>query len=221
MEYRLQEVPNVLKPSASHINPPAVLSTRKLFVYRYAYQLDDADYYMEVDILFLCLFVGALVFILYKFILPCFENGRTGALPPRSRPPPSSGSGWFSRNFYDDFRRPPPPPPYSKYPDNNTGTGSASQVRGDQDRFGFWSGAALGGLGTYFLTRQRNSGSEPRRYDWENDRFRDYSRRDPDPQAPRASGAYSSQQSWSNGRAGPSNLGSMRRSTGYGGSTVR
>jgi hypothetical protein len=194
-----------------------------------SYQLDDADY-MEADILFLCLFVGVIAFILYK-LFPCFENDRR-ASPPRSRPPPGSGSGWFpGRSFYGDFRPSRPPPPYSKYPDNNSdnnnmGTGSTSpspsQVRGDQDRFGFWSGAALGGLGTYFLTRQRNSGSEPRRYDWENDRFRDLSRRDPDPQAPRASGAFSpSQQSWSNNRAGPSNLGSMRRSTGFGGSTVR
>jgi hypothetical protein len=180
---------------------------------------------MEADILFLCLFVGVLVFIVYKFLLPCFEIGRR-ASPPHSRRPPGSGSGsgsgWFSRSFYDDFRRRPPPPPYSKFPDNNTETGSTSQVRGDQDRYGFWSGAALGGLGTYLLTRQRDSGSEPRRYDWENDRFRDFSRRDPDPQAPRASGASSSsQQSWSNSGAGPSNLGSMRRSTGFGGSTVR
>lgn len=178
---------------------------------------------MEADILFLCLFVGVLVFVVYKFLLPCFETGRR-ASPPRSRPPPGSGSGsgsgWFSGSSHDDFRR--PPPPYSKYSDNNTGTGSTSQVRGDQDRFGFWSGAALGGLGTYLLARQRNSGSEPRRYDWENDRFRDVSRRDPDHQAPRASGAFSSpQQSWSDNRAGPSNLGSMRRSTGFGGSTVR
>lgn len=181
---------------------------------------DDADYYMEADILFLCLFVGVLVFMLYKFILPCLENGRRTS-PPRSRPPPGGpGSGWFSGNFYDDFRRP-PPPPYTKHPDNNTGTGSIPHVRGDQERYGFWSGAALGGLGTYLLTRQRNSGSERRRYDWENERFRDFSHRDPDPQAPRASGAFSSQQSWSDGRAGPSNLGSMRRSTGYGDTTVR
>lgn len=181
---------------------------------------------MEVDVLFLCILVGVIVLIV------CLPNGRR-ASPPRTRPPPGSGSGpgsgWFSRGFYDDFRRPPPPPPppYSKYPDNNTGTGSTSQVRGDQERFGFWSGAALGGLGTYFLTRpsQRNSGPESRRYDWENDRFRagDYSRRDSgDYQAPRPSGGFSSQQqSWSNNRAGPSNLGSTRRSTGYGDSTVR
>ena len=218
LEYRLQEVPNVLNSSTPHRKPPASLSTCKpLYIDMHTNSM-DADY-VEADILFLCFLVGVLVFIVYKFLLPCFETGRR-ASPPRPRPPPGSGSGWFSRNFYDDFRR--PPPPYSKYPNNNTETGSTSQVRGDQDRFGFWSGAALGGLGTYLLTRQRNSGPEPRRYDWENDRFRDVSQRDPDYQAPRASGApSSSQQSWSNSAAGPSNLGSMRRSTGFGGSTVR
>jgi len=203
LEYRLQEVPNVLKPSTSHLNPPASLSTP--------------------DILFLCLIAAVLVFILYKVVLPCLGNDRSTS-PPRPRPPPGSGSGsgsgWFPGSFNDDMRHP-PPPPYSRHPDNkNTGSGSSSssQVRGDQDRFGFWSGAALGGLGTYFLTRQRDSGSEPRRYDWENERFSP--RRDHDYQAPRPSG--SAQQSWNgNSRAGPSNLGSMRRSTGFGGSSVR
>jgi hypothetical protein len=166
---------------------------------------------MKAGILFLCLFIGVLAYILYKFLLPCFESGRRASLP---RPRPSPGSGWFS-GIYDDYRR--PPPPYSKYPDNSTG--STSQVRGDQDRFGFWSGAALGGLGTYLLTRQRNPGPQPRRYDWENERY--VPRRDPDHQAPRTSGAFSPQQSWSDSRAGSSNLGPIRRSTGFGGSTVR
>ena len=232
MEYRLQEVPNVLNPTTSHLKPPVSSSTCKPLYIDMRTNSTDADY-VEADILFICFFIGVLAFVLYKFVLPCFESGRRVS-PPRPRPPPGSGSGsgsgsgWFSGSYYDDFRR--PPPPYSKH--NSTGTGggagSTSQVRGDQERFGFWSGAALGGLGTYFLTRQRNPGSsESRRYDWENDRFRagDFSRRgDPDPQAPRASGAAfspSQQSSWSNSRAGPSNLGSMRRSTGFGGSTVR
>jgi len=167
---------------------------------------------MKAEILFLCLFIGIIAYALYKFLLPCFENGR-GASPPRSRPSP--GSGWFS-GIYDDYRR--PPPPYSKYPNNSSGSGSGStsQARGEQDRFGFWSGAALGGLGTYLLTRERNPGPQARRYDWEN-----IPRRDPDHQAPRASGAFSPQPSWSDNRAGPSNLGPTRRSTGFGGSTVR
>ncbi len=182
-------------------------------------QLNNADH-VEANTLYLCLFAGVFAYILYKFLFPCLENGRR-ASPRPSRPSPGSGSDWFSGSFYDHYRR--PPPPYTKYPDNSTGTGSTSQVRDDQGRYGFWSGAALGGLGTYLLTRQRNSGPEPRRYDWENDRFRDLSpRRDSDHQTPRASGAFSQQQSsWSNSRAGPSNLGSMRRSTGFGGSNVR
>ena len=168
---------------------------------------------MQAEILFLCLSIGVLAYLLYKFLLPCIESGRR-ASQPRSRPSP--GSGWFSGS-HDNYRR--PPPPYTKYPD--TSTGRTSQVRGDQDRFGFWSGAALGGLGTYFLTRQRDSGPQQRRYDWEDVRYS--TRRDPDPHAPRTSGAFSRTPSWGNSGAGSStrNLGTMRQSTGYGGSAVR
>ena len=175
-----------------------------------SHQLDNADC-VKAEILFLCLFIGVLAYIVYKFFLPCFETGRR-ASPPRSRPSP--GSGWFSGS-HNDYRRP-PPPPYTKYPDNNS-TRSPSQAQGDQDRFGFWSGAALGGLGTYFLTRQRNPEPQPRRYDWED--VRSFPRRDPDYPAPRASGSFSPQRSWSNSRAGSSS--NLRTSTGYGSSTVR
>ena len=175
-----------------------------------SHQLDDADC-VKAEILFLCLFIGVLAYIVYKFFLPCFETGRR-ASPPRSRPSP--GSGWFSGS-HNDYRRP-PPPPYTKYPDNNS-TRSPSQAQGDQDRFGFWSGAALGGLGTYLLTRQRNPEPQPRRYDWED--VRPFPRREPDYPAPRASGSFSPQRSWSNSRAGSSS--NLRTSTGYGSSTVR
>ncbi|KAN0138936.1 hypothetical protein V8E53_003324 [Lactarius tabidus] len=167
--------------------------------------------------IFSALLIGVLGLILYKFLRPCFE-GRNRVWPPRPpRPGPSSNSGWFPRG-YDDRRRP-PPPPYSKYPTStDSSTGS---VQGDQDRFGFWSGAALGGLGTYLLTRQRAPEPQPRRYDWEEERY--FSRPDSGP-VPRTSGSSPRQQpmgrSWES-REGPSNLGSTRRSTGYGGSTVR
>ncbi len=165
--------------------------------------------------LFYALFIGVLAFILYKLLRPCFD-GRRRVSPPRApRPGPSSNhGGWFPWG-HDDPRR--PPPPYSKYPPS-TDSATGSQVRGDQDRFGFWSGAALGGLGTYLLTRQREPEPRPRRYDWENEPY--FARPDPVPVPPRASGSSSRQQPWES-REGPSNLGSIRRSTGYGGSTVR
>ncbi|KAH9034415.1 hypothetical protein EDB84DRAFT_1486957 [Lactarius hengduanensis] len=192
LEYRLQEVPKAYRP-ASHSHSSQGSSTSEALM----------------DYLYNALVMGVLAFVLYSLLRPCFE-GRHRVSPPRApRPDPSSNLGWF-RWGQDHPRRPPPPPPYS----NATG----SQVRGDQDRFGFWSGAALGGLGTYLLTRQRESAQpQPRRYDWENERH--FARPDPVP-VPRASGSSSRQQSWES-REGPSNLGSMRRSTGYGNSTVR
>jgi len=193
LEYRLQEVPNVLKTSTSHVKSPASMST--------------------LDILFLCLCVAVLAGILYKFLLSCYADNRRGSTPRTPRPGPSSGSGWFPGSHND---RRPPPPPYSKFPDNTTE--SPGPVREGQGRLGFWGGAALGSLGTYLLTRQRNQEPQQRRYDWESER---YFPRDPDTHGSRASGASSRQPSWSSNTASSSNLGSMRRSTGFGGSTVR
>jgi hypothetical protein len=172
---------------------------------------DDTDH-TKVDSLFLCVFIAVLAYILYKFLLPCMEEDRR-VTPRTPRSGPSSGPDWFPGGHHDHRR---PPPPYSKFPDNVTEpTGAA---RGDQDRLGFWSGAALGSLGTYVFTRSRSQEQQNRRYDWENDRI---SRRGPEPQGSPASGTFSRQQSRSNSDAGSSNVGSMRRSTGYGGSTVR
>jgi len=184
---------------------------------------------MKAGILFICLCIGALAYIMYKLLLPCCEDGRGGVPRRTPRPRPSPSSGWFPGSSHDDHHR--PPPPYSKYPDNTAGSpgsGATSHPDGPgiTDRLGFWGGAALGSLGGHLLTRrqqQRNPEPQPRRYDWENERF--ILRRDPDPQAPRASSAFSGQQSWNSGSnengEGSSNLGPMRRSTGYGGTNVR
>lgn len=171
----------------------------------------------------LCLCIGFLAFILYKLLRPCFGESHRATLPrpPRSRP--SSSFSWFPGGHDDDRR---PPPPYSKHPPstgNATGSTGPSQVQGNQDHLGFWGGAALGSLGTYLLTRQRNPEPQPRPYDWESERH--FPRNSPGYQAQRASGTFARHQSssnlWDNRGEGPSNLGSMRRSTGYGGSTVR
>ncbi|KAI9450170.1 hypothetical protein BJY52DRAFT_1206208 [Lactarius psammicola] len=196
LEYRLQEVPNVYRPASHLRSSKGSFTSEALMSY-----------------LFYALFIGVLAFILYKLLRPCFD-GRSihRVLPPRA---PSSSSFVRSRLVSLGSRQSsesrPPPPPYSKFPPS-TSSATGSQVRGDQDRFGSGSGAALGGLGTYLLTRQRQREPEPqpRRYDWENER-----------PAPRASGSSSRQQPWES-REGPSNdLESMRRSSGYGGSTVR
>ncbi|KAI9450151.1 hypothetical protein BJY52DRAFT_1206203 [Lactarius psammicola] len=198
------KVPNVYRPASHLRSSKGSFTSEALMSY-----------------LFYALFIGVLAFILYKLLRPCFD-GRSihRVLPPRApRPRPSSDQGWFPWGHDNPPSHRPPPPPYSKFPPS-TSSATGSQVRGDQDRFGFWSGAALGGLGTYLLTRQRQREPEPqpRRYDWENERY--FSRPDPGP-APRASGSSSRQQPWES-REGPSNdLESMRRSSGYGGSTVR
>jgi len=195
LEYRLQEVPNVLKTSTSHVKSPVLLTTPQ--------------------ILFLCVCIASLAYVLYKYLLPCLGDDRSSSTPRTPRHGPSGGSGWFPGS-YDDFRRR-PPPPYTKYPDKSTE--STGEGRGNQDGPGFWSGVGLGSLGTYLLTRQRNQEPQQGRYDWESERFQ---RHDPVPQGPRASSSFSQQQSWnSSNRASTSNLGTMRRSTGYGGSTVR
>jgi SOCE-associated regulatory factor of calcium homoeostasis len=171
--------------------------------------------------MYLCF--GFLAFVLYMLLRPCFGECRRAAPPriPRSRP--SSNFSWFSGGHDDDRR---PPPPYSKYPsstDNAAGSTGTSQVRDGQDRLGFWSGAALGGLGTYLFNRQYNREPQPRPYDWENERY--FPRQRPVYQAQRPSGASSRHQASSSQRdsrgEGSSSLGPMTTSTGYGGSTVR
>src|SRR6266404_8602458 len=221
--YRLQELPNAYRP-ASHSSSSKGSFTCMSFRVGLDAKLENINHETAevfMDYLLDALFIAALAFLLYKLLQPCFR-GRDGISPPQPpRPGPSSNHGWFPWRHDDSHR--PPPPPYSKFPpstNNATGSSGTSQ-RGDQDRLGFWSGAALGGLGTYLLTRQREPEPRPRPYDWENDRY--FARPDPAP-VPRASGSSSRQQPlgrvWES-REGPSNLGPTRRSTGYGGSSVR
>jgi SOCE-associated regulatory factor of calcium homoeostasis len=185
-------------------------------------KVNDADHpKVETAALYLC--IGLLAFVLYKLLRPCFGGYSRPAPPRMPRSRPSSNSSWFPGG-HDDNRR--PPPPYSKYPsntDNTPGSTGTSQARDGQDGLGFWSGAALGGLGTYLLTRQRNSDSQPRPYDWENERY--FPRQRPGYQAQPVSGTPSRHPSSSSQRdnrgEGPSGLGPMMSSTSYGGSTVR
>ena len=165
--------------------------------------------------------IALVAFILYAFLKSCFE-GRTrstGSQRPR-RPGPGPGSSWFSGIHRGG--RPggtDPPPPYTKYPTNSAGAAAQDQ----NWRPGFWTGAALGGLGTYLLNNRRQDTQtrtdyDPR-YDWERSRTGAFSRPSP------FSSSYSTQRrttfSSDDRGEGPSNLGSMRRSTGIGGSSVR
>lgn len=175
---------------------------------------------------FTVVWTACLLFILYSFIKSCFRGRTTGTQPSGTRPlPPGSGpgSGWFGSGGSGGFFNSDPhdaPPPYSKYPTGSTpGVGSSA---GGGFNPGFWTGAALGGLGTYLFNRNQRERVYPRpaAYDWEHDRlFR------PTPPAPFGTGSSSfgrrSAFSSDDRGEGPSNLGSMRRSTGLGGSNVR
>jgi len=214
LEYRLVEVPKALRddytdiPSswASFFNPDKLLST-----------------------IFSIIWIGLLVYIAYTFIRylmisrewggsqrPYAGNRGTG---PRPRGPGyGGGSNWFGGR--DNRRRPPsPPPPYQK--DGPTSSPSQGQGGGP----GFWTGVAAGGIGSYLYNRatQPRQQPQPTTWDWERPGMARtsgwFGRPQPQPSsAPR----WGSTPRFDDDRGeGSSNLGSMRTSTGFGGSRVR
>lgn len=159
-------------------------------------------------VVFTVIWVVVLLLILYSFLKSCLGGTRT-TNPPRPRPSnPSSGrSNWFP-GAHDPSD---PPPPY--YPKQNTD---------ETWRPGFWTGAALAGLGTYMYNNNRRQ-QQSTAYDWERDRFGQSAfHSTPPTQSSYATGHQGRFGSSSEDRGeGSSNLGSMRRSTGFGGSNVR
>jgi len=188
LEYRLTEVPGALR-NDSH-GP---------FPYLRRVSASDIAFYLA--------FFGVLLFILYKLVQSCLNSPLSSSRPTARRPGTSPRGGYTPPGGYPGGGTD-APPPYTAYPKTTPGTSSSTQGGSDS---GFWTGAALGGLGTYLLTRPRPQ--EPRAYDWERER---YGYRP----------GYGANQAWAQPRRddrgeGPSSLGSMRRSTGYGGSNVR
>lgn len=169
-----------------------------------------------IALLFTLVWIAVFAYILWHMLKSCFRrqpnNGTRRPSTGHSRPSP--GSGWFS-GFRPDDDRNDPPPPYTKYPG-----ASVRPAVGDW-RPGFWTGAALGGLGTYLAgnTGRRDSPTATA-YDWE----RAHAPRASPVANPGVSGYSTSRRPFfsSDDRGeGPSSLGSMRRSTGLGGSNVR
>ncbi|KAJ7104084.1 hypothetical protein B0H15DRAFT_767091 [Mycena belliarum] len=155
--------------------------------------------------IFTVLWVAVVGIILYSFIQSCMRGpqNRVEGRPDPGRPG-SSGSGSFPGGFSDNNSS--PPPPYSKRP--------FPAASSEGWRPGFWSGASLGGLMTYLLN---NRGNDRRAYDWE--RERSYQ---PPPPSGSMFGQRRSTVRYSQDRGeGSSNLGAMRQSTGFGGSSVR
>ncbi|KAJ7274334.1 hypothetical protein B0H12DRAFT_391992 [Mycena haematopus] len=157
------------------------------------------------SLLFTLLWLVVLALIVYSFLQSCMRGpqNRVGARPD---PPQPGNSGFFPGGFNNDDTSA-PPPPYSK----------GSPVANEGWRPGFWTGAALGGLGAHLLGNRQNQNQNSRAYDWERDRTY---------RSPPGTGGFFGQRgtarpSQEDRGEGSSNLGAMRRSTGLGGSSVR
>ncbi|KAI0636136.1 hypothetical protein C8Q77DRAFT_1191736 [Trametes polyzona] len=225
LEYRLVQVPDSLR--GSRANDPSYPS-------RFSRWFNDLSQ-DPTAAFFMLLWVAALGLILYSMISSCLRSRNPSSASARTpRRPwwgPGSGPGWnwFPGTHPDTPHD--PPPPYSKNPPPST----SSAQPGSGWRPGFWTGAALGGLGAYLFNNNNRAARDAdmqwaRRpaaglYDWEAERvFR------PVPPAPAPAPSRSWFGAGPSRRAGwdsedrgegPSNLGGMRRSTGLGGSRVR
>lgn len=211
LEYRLVEVPGALRSDRDGTRMPSRLA-----------QSFTADNIAST--VFMILWLAFLVLILYNILKNCLRRpGTTGPSTPRA---PGWGGGWGGGGTNSWFNSGPhdpsdPPPPYSKSPQQPS---SADSTWGGY-RPGFWTGAALGALGTGLYNRMRDPGDRPRAqaYDWERERTAPpgvfggsrYS-------TPGFAGVRRPNSNYDDrGEGSSSGLGSMRRSTGYGGSSVR
>ncbi|KAH9930131.1 uncharacterized protein B0H18DRAFT_1147762 [Fomitopsis serialis] len=155
LEYRLVQIPDALRrPEEHHRHHSRILNW-------IGAARDNPS-----AAVFTIVWTACLLFILYSFI---------NTQPSGSRPrPPDSAPGWFGSNGGHSPGPNDPPPPYSKHPGSTPGVNPAT---GGGLNPGFWTGAALGGLGTYLLNRgQRERERErtyarPAAYDWEHDQL--------------------------------------------------
>ncbi|KAF8071916.1 hypothetical protein FPV67DRAFT_1483150 [Lyophyllum atratum] len=195
LEYRLVQVPGVLRDTNE--SPIKKLQSYDLSA-----------------IIFSVIWVAFLVFILYNFFLSCFRRNSAARATQAPRPPagprPGTPGGWFPGGMDDNQENQPPPPPYSK----NANTGEPARQGW---RPGFWTGAAIGGALNHLYNRnqaQPQPQPQPRRSVWDWER--------PQSRPSIFGGRPAARTSGSDDRGeGSSNLGSMRRSTGLGGSNVR
>ncbi|KAK7033176.1 OPT oligopeptide transporter protein-domain-containing protein [Favolaschia claudopus] len=155
--------------------------------------------------------LGFLAIILYSFLQSCLrgQQNQVGGRPNPGRPGNFGPGGFFPGGFNNDDSA--PPPPYSK----NTPT------QNEGWRPGFWTGALLGGLGTQFFSNRQNQNQNSRAYDWERERDRSYHRPPPTTNSWFGQRSTSRPSQQEDRGEGSSNLGSMRQSTGFGGSNTR
>ena len=229
LEYRLVEIPKSLRDG--YTDEPSSwtsLLNRGWPVITTTIQLTDrttADKFLST--IFSVLWVALLIFIVYNFIRhfilsrewggsrrPHPGNRGTGPRPWG----PGSGGGFGRFNGRDNRRRSPSPPPYRK--DGPSSSQAQSQGGGP----GFWTGVAAGGVGSYLFNRATQPRPQPQQatWDWERPMARSSGWfGQPEPQPTFASRWGSNSRPDDDRGEGSSNLGSMRTSTGFGGSHVR
>lgn len=192
LEYQLVELPSSLRDNGG--------SSMFGGVTRFFRNLDASG------MVFMAVWLVVLALLAYSFVNSCLcrhypSTGNTRRVNPPSYPASGGGGGGGGGSF--PFAPSSPPPPYSKDPPSSSTDG--------QWRPGFWSGAALGALAHHLWSGRQ---SPPRAYDWERERMGSFyptARRRPTPNF----------NSYDDRGEGPSNLGAMRTSTGYGGSRSR
>ena len=173
--------------------------------------------------------MSLLVFIAYTFIRHVImsrewgpsrrpSTGNRGGGPRPWGPGSGGGYNWSGGRDHRPRSRS-PPPPYTK------GGGSSSTSQGQGGGPGFWTGVAAGGLGSYLYNRttQARTQPQPATWDWERPEMARSSGwfGRPQPQPSFGSRSGSTSRFDDNRGEGSSNLGSMRTSTGFGGSNVR
>ncbi|KAG7089536.1 hypothetical protein E1B28_011209 [Marasmius oreades] len=192
LEYRLVEVPRVLRDSDSSYFPRGTPKTINWSA-----------------ILFAIPWIAALIWILYGL---CWKRTDPNNRSPRRRTgqaPGPSASNWFPGGYGDD--RMDPPPPYS----------SSKHDAAQGWRPGFWTGALAGGLADRYIfnnnRRDDTSGGRQSRRMWDWERPATTSRQTGEIRPVRRSWTSATEDRGE----GSSNLGTMRSSSGFGGSTVR
>ena len=220
----MNRVPDALRRGEHHHTPSWYTSRLQGQIF-HLYERPEIALTLCIDldltsIIFGLLWVAVLCLVLYSILKSCLQSRPTAnARRPGSGPSgPSRGFRWSSTHRPDDHTND-APPPYTKYSNSSYTTRAADPAW----RPGFWTGAALGGLGAYLAgnnARQRENPTATQ-YDWERERQGRMPR-----VSPVANPSYTTSQrrsffSSEDRGEGSSNLGSMRRSTGLGGSNVR
>ncbi|KAJ3783761.1 DUF1183-domain-containing protein [Lentinula aff. detonsa] len=205
VEYRLVEIPKDLRGHSESYHTSGTKRKPSTRIHENDLKLKK---HSAMDIVFTVAWVAVLLFIFYSFLKSCLQTRETSSTGssrgnrPEGAPRPGGGDGRFP-GYYDNNTGRDPPPPYSKT--QNT----------EPWRPGFWTGALAGGLADRYLFRNNETGDRQRRqWDWEQSRR-------PTTFFGGGPGRTGSTSNSADRAEGPSNLGSVRRSTGFGGSSVR